>query len=77
MTVHHLMQEDEQKHICAYCGKRANPKKWKSRFDGDAHYKELKCTCGRKVTIRVPFMGSGDDSWSMDLDKRVKEAEED
>ncbi|MBW2997275.1 hypothetical protein KY349_02970 [Candidatus Woesearchaeota archaeon] len=77
MTVHHVMQEDEQKHVCAYCGKRTDPRKWMSTFEGTAHYKELKCTCGRKVTVKVPFMGSGDDSWGKNLDNRVEDEEED
>lgn len=71
MTAHHIIQESDQKNICPYCGNKHL--KWKSKFDGTSHYKEHVCSCGRKVTIKVPFMGSGHDSWSKDLDKRVEE----
>ena len=43
-------------------------------FDpSNSHYKTQQCLCGRKVTIKVDFIGSGHDSWSKGLDMRIEE----
>jgi DNA-directed RNA polymerase subunit RPC12/RpoP len=75
MTVHHIITENDQKNTCPYCGKNIRSKRWKSVFDYNSLYKEVHCTCGKRVTIKMPFMGSGDDSWSKNLDKRIEEVD--
>ena len=72
MNVHQMIRENDQKHACPYCGKKAD---WKSRFDNNKHYKEFLCNCGRRVSIKMPFAGSGHDSWSKNLDKRIEEVD--
>lgn len=66
--------------MCPYCGKDTDRKQWRSVFDSsNSHYKECSCSCGHKVTVRVPFIGSGHDDWNKrfrSLDKRIEEEEE-
>ncbi len=77
MTFHHIIREDDQVRGCPYCGKKVSPKKWRSGFsDTNAHYKEFRCSCGKRLSIRMDFMGSGDDSWHRNLDRRIEEEEE-
>ena len=73
MTAHHIIQESDQKQVCPYCGNKHQ--RWESVFDGHNHYKEHRCTCGRRVMIKMSFMGSGDDSWSKNLDRMIEEEE--
>ena len=69
------MREEDQERTCPYCG-IDKVLKWSNTFEGKSLYKVHKCGgCGRKVTVKMPFMGSGDDSWGKDLDKRVEEDE--
>jgi hypothetical protein len=61
--VHHLVQESGLKQDCIYCGKNLDNHKWESVFHAHFHYKTTKCTCGKKVRVKVDFCGSGHDSW--------------
>jgi DNA-directed RNA polymerase subunit RPC12/RpoP len=72
MTVHHVIRESDQKQVCPYCGSSTRAKSWSSLFDSNSHYKVLQCGCGRKITMKMGFIGSGHDSWG--LDKKVEEA---
>jgi hypothetical protein len=75
MTVHHLISEADQRHSCPYCGKSVAALHWKSLFDFDnSHYKEFNCSCGRRMTIKVGFVGSGHDSWNS-IEKKIMEAD--
>ncbi|MBN1544112.1 hypothetical protein JW898_01465 [Candidatus Woesearchaeota archaeon] len=81
MTVHHIMRESDQKNVCPYCGRKADPLKWESVFDHtNFHYKTHQCECGRRMTIKMSFSGSGHDSWNgvsgvKCLDKRIEEVD--
>ena len=77
MTVHHIIREKDQKNVCTYCGNSLISMDWDSAFEGDSLYKVLHCTCGRKVVVKMPFMGSGHDSWSKttNLDKKIEEVD--
>ncbi|MBI5881129.1 hypothetical protein HZB90_03295 [archaeon] len=41
-------------------------------LDSNSHYKVLQCGCGRKITMKMDFIGSGHDSWG--LDRKIEEA---
>jgi hypothetical protein len=73
MTVHHIMSEKDQKASCPYCGRCTQDHKWESQFHDNAHYKEQHCECGRKLSIKMDFMGTGHDSWN--LDRKIAEAD--
>ncbi len=79
MTFHHVICQEDQLKVCPYCGKTPDIKKFKSSFDGsNSHYKDMLCSCGKRISIKVPFAGSGHDSWNKkikDLDKRIEEEE--
>ena len=75
MTVHHIISEKDQKRACPYCGRSTQSHDWKSHFNNNAHYKELNCKCGKKVSVKVDFMGTGHDSWAKGLDKKIEEAD--
>jgi hypothetical protein len=74
MTVHHIIRERDLQRACPYCGRKTDASKWESLFDhSNFHYKTQDCICGRKVTVKVDFIGSGHDSWSKGLDMRIEE----
>lgn len=74
---HHIISEDNLSKNCPYCGRGVTLRHWRSVFNEcNKHYKECTCKCGHKVTVNVPFMGSGDDSWSENLDSRIEDAED-
>ncbi|MFC1741525.1 hypothetical protein ACFL3V_03240 [Nanoarchaeota archaeon] len=79
MNSHHIICEDDLKRSCPYCGSSTTLRKWRSVFSTcNSHYKECDCKCGHKVSVKMPFMGSGHDSWNKDLknlDKRIEEEE--
>lgn len=80
MTFHHIISEEDLTQVCPYCGKKPDPEDFSSEFDEtNFHYKELKCSCGKRLSIKMKFMGSGHDSWNKklrDLDCMVEEEEE-
>lgn len=63
MLSDHLITLDDSKHTCIYCGTQIK-KDWQSEFVEKIHYKSTVCTCGKKISITVPWEGSGHDSWS-------------
>ncbi len=75
MTVHHMISEAHTKDKCPYCGTNHPSQLWSSSFAYNDHYKVLNCSCGRRITIKMPFMGSGHDSWSKGLDKKIAEVD--
>ncbi len=48
---------------CQYCAKDLQAEEWKSNFDSTRHYKTLPCACGKRNWCKVPFDGSGHDSF--------------
>jgi hypothetical protein len=76
VTRFHLVNEDNLKNQCAYCGTEINSGSWESVFYINRHYKSIKCKCGKENVIRVDFIGCGHDSeWSskIPLDKKAKD----
>ena len=50
----------------------------KSEFEKEIHYKSCKCDCGKELRLRMPFYGSGEDSFNAKnkkLPKLVTQAE--
>lgn len=75
--IHHLITEKHQRHICIYCRNPAT--NWQSEFYNAHHYKTSICSCGRKLSIRMDFMGSGHDEWNIEHKvnqelKKIREA---
>jgi len=61
---HHLVSEPQQKTFCIYCGRNVPRNEWSSEWHLEAHYKTIKCQCGKNLHIKVNFEGSGHDSWN-------------
>ena len=61
----HLIEGDSLKNSCFYCLKSDEEMVWKSDFESDMHYKVHKCDCGRESRLRMPFYGSGDDTFNI------------
>lgn len=81
MNDSHIMSEEDQLKACPCCGKRSGRRHWRSMFDtSNIHYKECNCSeCGYRMTIKVPFIGTGHDSWNRkfrNIDSRIEEEEE-
>lgn len=62
MSKFQLICEEDQADSCPYCGARLSD--WKSEFLEKFHYKICLCGCGKKISIKVDFLGSGHDSWN-------------
>ena len=79
MTFHHVISQEDQLKTCPYCGKTPDIRNFRSAFNEmNGHYKDMVCGCGKSISIKVPFAGSGHDSWNKrfkDLDKRIEEEE--
>lgn len=58
-----MFNESDQTNFCPYCKRDLSNTKWKSTWHGATHYKSADCTCGRCLTLRADFHGSGHDSW--------------
>ena len=61
---HHILNEQHQKETCPYCRKNLESSRWNSEFSNHQHYKTTKCSCGKLISIRMDFHGSGHDNWS-------------
>ena len=62
--VHHIIKTETIKRQCPYCKlDLGNATKWNSEFDFHLHYKKLTCQCGKKLWLKVDFIGSGHDDW--------------
>ena len=70
----HLATEHHFRDSCIYCGRKLAGKPWKAIHSRERLYSALKCDCGKKAMIRMPFYGSGHDSWNH---HDTKEAETD
>ncbi len=73
---HHLFNEDCLKAQCYHCGKVLKGKEWKSEFHKEFHYKSTVCDCGRELSVKVDFIGSGHDSWDQTYNWRKLAREE-
>lgn len=60
----HLIDSNFLKHSCIYCLKSSEGIDWKSNFENEIHYKSGKCDCGKELRLRMPFYGSGEDSFN-------------
>ena len=70
MTSHHHIGQKDLKEKCPYCGSGLKKEDWRSEFEAFHHYKHNKCGCGKTVSIKVDFHGSGHDDWS-GLEKKI------
>jgi uncharacterized CHY-type Zn-finger protein len=69
MKLHHLINEINQIIECFYCNNDLTKHSWASAIDQDHHYKETICDkCGRKLSVKVNFQGSGHDCWDHNCD---------
>lgn len=59
----HLVKEQDNKWNCLYCSTELSANNWKSIWEGQFHYKETRCNCGKKHRVKVDFCGSGHDDW--------------
>jgi len=65
MAADHELSEEDLKQTCPYCKHDMSDQKlWKSCFCGSIHYKHATCNCGKDLSIKVEFEGSGHDMWS-------------
>lgn len=64
--------------VCPYCNKNISELRFESTFDLNSLYKELQCNCGRKISFKMSWIGSGHDNWEKrnNLDKRIEEVEQ-
>ena len=60
----HLATEDNFREQCIYCGRSMEDRKWQTLHHREVLYKITHCECGKKAMIKMPFFGSGHDSWS-------------
>lgn len=64
MRTHHLVNEVHQRLECPYCKNDLVENRWESDFNLQHHYKRTECEkCGREISIKVNFNGSGHDCW--------------
>ncbi|MFW6013805.1 MAG: hypothetical protein ACOCZ6_04035 [Nanoarchaeota archaeon] len=65
MSAHHLLNENDMKKKCLYCGNELDICEWESQHYVEKHYKTNSCTtCGKEAIVEVGFEGSGHDSWA-------------
>jgi hypothetical protein len=60
----HIVREHHLRETCVYCGRDLKEKHWEPMHCSERLYNMLKCECGKKAVIRLPFLGSGHDSWN-------------
>ena len=61
---------------CPYCGTDIRDLMFRTKFELNFHYKELECNCGRKISFKMSWIGSGHDNWNKkNLDTRIEEVE--
>jgi len=71
MTKFQLIDENDLKTHCCYCNSKL--KDWKSEFLTNTHYKTCVCSCGKKVSVKVDFMGSGHDEWENEEESDIEQ----
>jgi hypothetical protein len=70
--MHNIKRHWDAENRCIYC--KTEIKVIKSEHFGRLHYKTARCEkCNRKLSIQVPFNGSGHDTYKTitDLEKRL------
>jgi hypothetical protein len=74
----HLISEKDirEERICPYCRKDVKDEIWTSAFHCEAHYKEVRCSCGKTLHFKVWFDGSGHDHLSKGKKKDAGDAKE-
>ena len=70
--IDHLINNNSIKDSCLYCLNSGNNLNWKSDFEREVHYKSCKCDCGKELRLRMPFYGSGEDSFD-DKNKSIED----
>ena len=55
-----MIKECDIVRICPYCSVEVSGRVWRSDFDIDIHYKSLKCGCGKKISVKLDFITSGE-----------------
>ena len=63
MGLHHIFTNDDVHTFCPYCKIEIPDKKWASVFESLTHYKMTTCGCGKSLSFKVGFHGSGHDQW--------------
>ena len=71
MTKDQLVNEEDLKDICVYCSENLSDAEWQSEFLCNTHYKTTLCNCGKKISVKVDFLGSGHDQWGNGCDKVI------
>ena len=67
IEVHHLVGNHQMEHAktkCLYCNTIFDAKNWQSYHHGETHYKIMRCSCGKTLSVKVGFHGSGHDNWN-------------
>lgn len=68
--MHHIIKEKDQTKICPYCKRK--PKKWKSEFHFQFHYKINKCKCGKKIKVKMDYISDGNDNFDKKIEENFK-----
>ncbi len=64
MTAFHIIKEENLSQSCPYCSRSLGDKEFRSEFENPFHYKTTVCECGKKISVKVNFDGSGHDNWN-------------
>ncbi len=77
MLFHLISEEDiKEDRICPYCKTDFKGEMLDTIFDSEAHYKGIKCSCGKIVHFKVGFGGSGHDHLSKEKKKEESKKKE-
>ena len=66
-----VFKSTDFKQQCLYCGKQLQDRSWHSEHDANRHYKTTVCDCGKRLSLRVDFWGSGHDNWDQTWKQRT------
>src|SRR3989338_6674626 len=77
MDIHHITSTWDILSNCPYCFIDVSKKVWTSQFHASIHYKTFHCSCGKKLSVKAPFEGSGHDSWKQKEPFSQKEEKKD
>jgi len=70
--MHHIVTEMSQSDQCVYCGNGIKGKRWYSEHSLEHHYKSVDCECGKRIRIKMDFIGSGHDTWEKNIEDKLK-----
>jgi hypothetical protein len=63
---------------CRCCNNKLDKDKWFSEWDNnnhvDMHYKSIVCSCGKKMWVKLDFLGSGHDHIVEDDNSSIESA---